>query len=81
VDPERVARTRQKILDIFGVTEQDIAALDPEGSYAAAREEAERQRAEYLSWAERTRAQVEAELQRLLSERTGPEGWGSRSGR
>lgn len=51
------AEARARILASFGVTEEDIAALDPDGSYAASvtearrQEEAFRERARALSLA------------------------------
>lgn len=52
--------TREAILGAFGVTEADIAAID--NGYTEARFAADAERAEFLAWAEKVRAQVEADL-------------------
>lgn len=43
---------RQAILAAFGVTEADLAALDPDSSYAQAREQAAADRETFLDYAE-----------------------------
>ena len=49
-EDEVFAAHRQKIMDAFGNTQADLDVLEQHTGYLAAREQADRERAAYLTW-------------------------------
>lgn len=60
------AAARAYVLRVFGITEEEMAAFDAIDGYAAAKLQADEDRAVFLAKLHRLRAEIEADLTRAL---------------